>query len=76
MHGCSYVDFNRIVSYGFSGAGDRLAQTISLYVESYGYMEVYDGMWISLVCSCVFCDSFFSYDIFWRSLQAGLNQIP
>ena len=44
MHGCSYVDFNRIVSYGFSGAGDRLAQTISLYVESYGYMEVYDGM--------------------------------
>ena len=60
----------------FSCAGDRLAQKMSSYVESWEYVEVYNGVWSVLVCGSVVYDRGFPYDIFWRTLQAHLNRIP
>ena len=40
----------------FSGAGDRLAQKMSLYFGLYEYIKVYDSMLSVLVCTCVYCD--------------------
>ena len=54
----------------FSGAGDTPEQK-SLYVELYGHVELYYGMWSMLVCTCVDCDFFVCY--FWHSLQTGLK---
>ena len=47
----------------FSCSGDSLVQKSSLYVESNEYVEVYDGVWIILVCSRVGCDRAFPYGI-------------
>ena len=47
----------------FYGAGDRLEKKMSLYVESYEYVEVYDGVWGVLVSSGVGCYKGRSYDI-------------
>ena len=35
--------------------GDRLARKMSSYVESYEYVEVYNGVWIVLVCRGIVC---------------------
>ena len=44
-----------------------------MYVESYENEEVYAGLWIMLVYSCVDCDSLFLYDI--SSLSYRLDWI-
>ena len=54
MRGCSSVRCDRFVSYNFFGASDKLAQNMSLYVEFYEYVEVYDGVWGVLLCNCVY----------------------
>ena len=60
----------------FYGACDRLALKTSSYVEPYEYVEAYDGMYSVMVCIYVKFGQGCLYNIFWRSLQAGLNRIP
>ena len=50
------------------GVGDRLARKKSLYVESYEYLELYDGLWGILMCSFVDCELGCLYKKFWRTL--------
>ena len=49
---------------------------MSLYVEFYEYVEVYDFVWIVMVCSGVGCYWAFLYNISRCILQAGLDKIP
>ena len=59
-----------------SCAGDRLMQKMSLYVESYDYVEVYNVVWSLLECSGMVCERSCSYNFFCLRLQAELNQMP
>ena len=60
----------------FSCAADRLAQKMSLYVELWDCVEVYNVVWSLLACNGIFYDWDCLYKIVWHKLKSDLNRIP